>query len=60
MKLTTITRFYDIKENLVREVGDKFEATEERYGEIFSVSPSLVEIVKEEEKKEEPKKKAKK
>lgn len=58
MKLTTRTRFYDIKENLVREVGDKFEANEERYGEILSVSPSLVEIVK--EVKEEPKKKAKK
>ena len=34
MKIKALKRFQDYKENVVREVGDEFEVTEERLEEI--------------------------
>lgn len=59
MKVKTLIRFTDLKENTIREVGEQFEVTKERLEEILLVlSSPLVEIV--EEKPKEVKKKAKK
>lgn len=36
MKIKALRRFQDYKENVVREIGDEFEVTEERYNEIVN------------------------
>ena len=48
MKVKTLIRFSDLKENTIREVGEEFEATNKRVEELLSLSPEpLVEVVKE-------------
>ena len=46
MKVKTLIRFSDLKENTIREVGDEFEASKERVGELLALplSPLVVEI----------------
>jgi len=46
MKVKTLIRFTDLKENTIREVGDEFEASKERVGELLALplSPLVVEI----------------
>lgn len=57
MKVKTLIRFTDLKENTIREVGDIFEITKERLGELLLVSPNpLVEVIKEEKKRKSTKK----
>ena len=59
MKIKALKRFQDYKENVVREVGDEFEVTEERYNEIvneltkFGEGDWVVEVVEPEPIKEE-------
>ena len=59
MKIKALRRFQDYKENVVREVGDEFEVTEERYNEIvngltkFGEGDWVVEVVEPEPIKEE-------
>lgn len=36
MKIKALKRFQDYKENVIREVGDEFEVTGERYNEIVN------------------------
>lgn len=48
MKVKTLIRFTDLKENTIREVGDVFEVTKERLEELLLVSTSpLVEVIEE-------------
>lgn len=48
MKVRTLKRFSDLKENKIRECGDEFEATAKRVDEINSTpSGALVEVIKE-------------
>ena len=54
MKVITIERFRDLKEGVVREIGDTFEVSKKRYEEILKVG-KFVEEVK--ESKAKPKKK---
>ena len=55
MKVKTLIRFSDLKENAIREVGEVFDATNKRVEELLSLSPEpLIEILKEEKS---PKKK---
>ena len=57
MTVKTLIRFTDLKENAVREVGDEFEVTKERLGEILLVSSiPLVEVIQEEKKRKSTKK----
>ena len=46
MKVKTLIRFSDLKENTIREVGDEFEASKERAGELLALplSPLIAEI----------------
>lgn len=53
MRVTTTSRFNDLKENKVREVGDTFEVSKERYAEILKVG----KFVKEVKEEKTPKKK---
>lgn len=55
MRVKTIRRFTDLKENKSREVGDEFEVNEERFGKLDALK--LVEVVKVVEVKKTPKKK---
>ncbi len=46
MKVKTLIRFTDLKEDTIREVGDTFEATKGRLEELLLVSSDpLVEVV---------------
>lgn len=57
MKVKTLIRFTDLKENVIREVGDEFEVNKKRLGEILSVHPKpLVQEIKEEKKRKSTKK----
>lgn len=49
MKVKTIERFTDLKEDKVREVNDEFEVSKERYEEVkrFVVEVEEVEEIKE-------------
>lgn len=38
MKVKTLYRFRDAKEDVIREVGDTFEVTQERFDEIQAVA----------------------
>ena len=52
MKVKTIVKFKDLKEKKLREAGEEFEVSKERYKEINSTKFGvLVEEVKEEKKK---------
>lgn len=51
MRVRTLIRFNDLKENKVREANSEFEASKERVEHINSTSYGvLVEVVKEEKK----------
>lgn len=50
VKVKVATAFIDRHSFEVHEVGEVLEITDERYNEIMSVNPSLVEQVKEEKK----------
>lgn len=41
-----LKEFYDLKEGVVRQVGESFEATEERFAEIKEHLPDYVELEK--------------
>jgi len=47
MKIKTLIRFTDLKENTVREVGDEFEANKSRVLELLSASstPLIEEVI---------------
>jgi len=47
MKVKTLIRFTDLKENTVREVGDEFEANKSRVLELLSASstPLIEEVI---------------
>ena len=48
MKIKTLIRFSDLKENTIREVGEEFEVTRQRAEELFLLSPNpIVEIIEE-------------
>lgn len=52
MKVKTLIRFTDLKENTIREVGEVFEVTKERLGELLLVSPNpLIEVIEEKKRK---------
>lgn len=59
MKVKTLRSFNDLKENVVREPGDEFDATEARAKQIARKLPGYVELVNEggaaEERAEAPK-----
>lgn len=52
MKVTTIVKFKDLKENVMREIGDEFEVSEARYREILDVG-EFVEVIGAEDTTEE-------
>ena len=57
MKARTLTRFNDLKENIIREIGDVFEVTAKRVEQINSTHcGTLVEVIEEAKKETEPKK----
>lgn len=46
MKIKTLIRFSDLKEKTIREVGEEFEASEERVSELLALSSSpIVEVI---------------
>ena len=47
MKVKTLIKFTDLKENTVREVGDEFEANKSRVLELLSASstPLIEEVI---------------
>jgi len=47
MKVKTLIRFTDLKENTIREVGDEFEANKSRVLELLSASstPLIEEVI---------------
>lgn len=50
MKVKTLIRFTDLKENTIREVGEMFNTTNKRVEELLSLSLNpLVEIAEEKE-----------
>lgn len=49
MRVETIERFTDLKENKVRELNDEFEVTKERFDELNALG--LVKVVEEKKKK---------
>ncbi len=52
MRVKTIVKFKDLKEKKLREVGEEFEVSKERFKEINSTKyGQLVEEIKEEKKK---------
>ncbi|CAK7084219.1 hypothetical protein [Tissierella sp.] len=59
MKVRTLIRFSDLKEKVIREVGDEFEATAKRVEEINSTrGGTLVEVIEEKPKKKKSSNKA--
>lgn len=52
MKVKTLQRFEDYKENVIREIGDEFEVTEVRFKEINDKLPNFIEEVKADETKD--------
>nr|DAY14907.1 MAG TPA: hypothetical protein [Caudoviricetes sp.] len=44
--IKVLKEFYDLKEGVVRQVGESFEATEERFAEIKEYLPDYVELEK--------------
>ncbi len=48
MKVRTIVKFQDLKENVMRELGDEFTCSKKRYEEILKVG-KFVEEIKENE-----------
>ena len=46
MKAKTLIKFFDKKEDTLREVGDEFELNQARFDEILSGIPGAVEAVK--------------
>ena len=51
MKVRVLERFKDLKENVMREIGDEFIVSKSRYEEILTAG-DLIEEVAEEAKKE--------
>lgn len=49
MKVKTIKRFTDLKEDKVRELNDEFEVSKERFGELDALG--VVKLVEEKKKK---------
>lgn len=47
MKVRVLIKFNDLKENVVREIGDEFIVSKSRYDEILTAG-DLIEEVKEE------------
>lgn len=61
MRVRTLVRFNDLKENKVREVNSEFEASKERVEQINSTpSGALVEVIKEKKETTDMKKQGKK
>lgn len=52
MKVTTIVRFKDLKENVIREIGDEFEVSDTRFREILDVG-EFVRVIGAEDTTEE-------
>lgn len=44
--IKVLKEFYDLKEGVVRQVGESFEATEERFDELKEHLPDYVELEK--------------
>lgn len=44
--IKVLKEFYDLKEGVVRQVGESFEATEERFVELKEHLPDYVELEK--------------
>lgn len=44
--IKVLKEFYDLKEGVVRQVGESFEATEERFAELKERLPDYVELEK--------------
>ncbi|VKF56722.1 Uncharacterised protein [Streptococcus pneumoniae] len=44
--IKVLKEFYDLKEGVLRQVGESFEATEERFAEIKERLPDYVELKK--------------
>lgn len=44
--IKVLKEFYDLKEGVVRQVGESFEATEERFAELKERLPDYVELGK--------------
>lgn len=44
--IKVLKEFYDLKEGVVRQVGESFEATEERFAELKEYLPDYVELEK--------------
>ena len=53
MKVITIERFSDLKEGVVREIGDTFEVSKKRYEEILKVGEFVEEVKEAKETKKE-------
>lgn len=57
MKVRVLIKFNDLKENIIRKIGDEFIVSESRYEEIKKAGRFVEEV---EEKKETPNKKTSK
>ena len=44
--IKVLKEFYDLKEGILRQVGESFEATEERFAELKEHLPDYVELEK--------------
>ena len=44
MKVKAIVKFNDLKEGVVREIGDEFTVSKERYEQILKVGPFVEEV----------------
>lgn len=44
--IKVLKEFYDLKERVLRQVGERFEATEERFAELKEHLPDYVELEK--------------
>ena len=44
--IKVLKEFYDLKEGILRQVGESFEATEERFAELKERLPDYVELEK--------------
>lgn len=44
--IKVLKEFYDLKEGVLRQVGESFEATEERFAELKEHLPDYVELEK--------------
>lgn len=47
MKVRVLERFKDLKENVMREVGDEFIVSKSRYEEILTAGDLVEEVVEE-------------